>query len=68
MVWILPNSMLFTHNIVLLVTMDKFDLNPIIVNINKLKPYNFWIQTQRIRSSNTKGKRSDNWSSAQNKL
>jgi hypothetical protein len=41
MVWILPNSILFTHNIVLLVTMDKFDLNLIIVNINKLKPYNF---------------------------
>jgi hypothetical protein len=39
MVWILPNSILFTHNVVLLVTMDKFDLNLIIVNINKLKPY-----------------------------
>jgi len=41
MVWILPNSILFTHNIVLLVTKDKFDLNPIMVNINKLKPYKF---------------------------
>ncbi len=38
MVWILTNSILFTLNIVLLVTMDKFDLNLIIVNINKLKP------------------------------
>jgi hypothetical protein len=25
----------------LLVTIDKFDLNPIMVNINKLKPYRF---------------------------
>ncbi len=29
------------NNIVLLVTIDKFDLNPILVNINKLKPYGF---------------------------
>jgi hypothetical protein len=32
---ILPN------NIVLLVIIDKFDHNPILVNINKLKPYRF---------------------------
>jgi hypothetical protein len=29
------------NNIVLLVTIDKFDPNPILVNINKLKPYMF---------------------------
>jgi hypothetical protein len=29
------------NNIVLLVTINKFDLNPILVNINKLKPYRF---------------------------
>jgi hypothetical protein len=29
------------NNIVLLVTIDKFDPNPILVNINKLKPYIF---------------------------
>jgi len=29
------------NNIILLVTIDKFDLNPILVNINKLKPYMF---------------------------
>ncbi len=29
------------NNIILLVTIDKFDLNPILVNINKLKPYKF---------------------------
>jgi hypothetical protein len=30
------------NNIVLLVTIDKFDPNPILVNINKLKPYRFF--------------------------
>jgi hypothetical protein len=29
------------NNIFLLVTIDKFDLNPMLVNINKLKPYMF---------------------------
>ncbi len=29
------------NNIVLLVTIDKFDLNIMLVNINKLKPYRF---------------------------
>jgi hypothetical protein len=29
------------NNIILLVTIDKFDPNPILVNINKLKPYKF---------------------------
>ncbi len=29
------------NNIVLLITIDKFDPNPILVNINKLKPYMF---------------------------
>ncbi len=29
------------NNIVLLVTIDKFDPNPIFININKLKPYKF---------------------------
>jgi hypothetical protein len=29
------------NNIVLLVTIDKFDPNPVLVNINKLKPYKF---------------------------
>ncbi len=31
----------FTNNTDLLVTIDKFDPNPIFVNINKLKPYRF---------------------------
>jgi hypothetical protein len=30
------------NNIVLLITIDKFDPNPILVNINKLKPYRFF--------------------------
>jgi hypothetical protein len=29
------------NNIVLLVTIDQFDPNPVLVNINKLKPYRF---------------------------
>jgi hypothetical protein len=28
-------------NIVLFITIDKFDPNPILININKLKPYKF---------------------------
>jgi hypothetical protein len=29
------------NNIVLFVTIDKFDPNPVLVNINELKPYRF---------------------------
>jgi hypothetical protein len=29
------------NNIVLLVTIDKFNPNPMLININKLKPYMF---------------------------
>jgi hypothetical protein len=29
------------NDIVLLVTIDKFDRNPKLININKLKPYKF---------------------------
>jgi hypothetical protein len=29
------------NNIILLVTIDKFDPNPMLININKLKPYRF---------------------------
>jgi hypothetical protein len=31
----------FPNNTILLVTIDKFDLNPMVVNMNKLKPYKF---------------------------
>lgn len=31
----------FFNNTMLLMTIDKFDPNPILVNINKLKPYRF---------------------------
>jgi hypothetical protein len=31
----------FPNNIVLFITIDKFDTNPILVNINKLMPYRF---------------------------
>jgi hypothetical protein len=38
--WFGPYRVLFflPNNIVMLVTMDKFDPNPILVNVNKLKP------------------------------
>jgi len=29
------------NNIILFVTIDKFDPNPVLININKLKPYKF---------------------------
>jgi hypothetical protein len=32
---------IYPINIILLVTIDKFDPNPTLVNINKLKPYWF---------------------------
>jgi hypothetical protein len=32
---VLPN------NIVLLVTIEKFEINPMLVNVNKLKPYKY---------------------------
>ncbi len=31
----------FPNNTILLVTIDKFDPNPMVVNMNKLKPYKF---------------------------
>ncbi len=34
------------NNIILLVTLDKFDMNLILVNVNKLKPY--WYVKQSI--------------------
>jgi hypothetical protein len=41
MVWTLLDIILFTSNIILLVTINKFDPNLVLVNINKLKPYMF---------------------------
>jgi hypothetical protein len=31
----------FPNNIILLINIDKFEPNPILVNINKLKPYRY---------------------------
>jgi hypothetical protein len=31
--------MLLSNNIMLLVTIKKFETNPMLVNVNKLKPY-----------------------------
>jgi hypothetical protein len=33
--YVLPN------NIVLLMTIEKFETNPMLINVNKLKPYNY---------------------------
>jgi hypothetical protein len=41
MVWTIQDPILSAHNIVLLVTIDKFDPNPVLVNGNKLKPCMF---------------------------
>ncbi len=32
---------LLSNNIVLLVTIEKFEINPVLVNVNKLKPYKY---------------------------
>ena len=48
---------LLPNNAVLLVTVDKFDPDPVIVNINKLKPTNVQRRDYRIcQASNTRGK------------
>jgi hypothetical protein len=38
MVWTYRIQYCLPFNIILLITIDQFDLNPILVNINKLKP------------------------------
>jgi hypothetical protein len=38
-VWFVQHTILFPQHIVLLVNIDKFEPNPILVNINKLKHY-----------------------------
>jgi hypothetical protein len=41
--WFGPYKIKFClpNNNVLLLTLDKFDPNPVLVNVNKLKPYQF---------------------------
>ncbi len=41
--WFCPYKVQFClpNNIMLLVTLDKFDPNPTLVNVNQLKPYQF---------------------------
>jgi hypothetical protein len=41
MVWTLLDTIFLPNNIVLLVTIDKFDPKLVLVNVNKLKPYMF---------------------------
>jgi hypothetical protein len=42
----------FPNNIMLLVTIEKFETNPMLVNVNKLKPYNTW--NLKFRKTNNK--------------
>jgi hypothetical protein len=58
--WFGPYKMYYClpKNIVLLVNIDKFERNPILLNINKLKPYKYlgkilW----RLEATIRKGKR-----------
>ncbi len=37
------------NNIIILVTIDKFDPNPILIYINKLKPYKFIIENKILQ-------------------
>ncbi len=41
MVWGLKDIILLHNNTILFVTIDKFDPNLVLININKLKPYKF---------------------------
>jgi hypothetical protein len=41
MAWTLSNTNFSPNNTILFVTIDKFDPNLMLVNINKLKPYKF---------------------------
>ncbi len=52
MVWSIQGKILLTNNNVLLVYVNNFEPNPILVNINKFKPYKYVDQTlKRIQSS-----------------
>jgi hypothetical protein len=41
MVWNIQNTICVANNIVLLVTIEKFEINLVLVNVNKLKPYKY---------------------------
>jgi len=43
------------NNIILLINIDKFEPNPILVNINKLKPYRYLGQVPRGLETTIKG-------------
>jgi hypothetical protein len=52
MVWSIQGIILFTNNNVILVSINNFEPNPILVNVNKLKPYTYVDQTLKgIHSS-----------------
>jgi hypothetical protein len=56
------------NNIVLLVNIDKFEPNPILVNINKLKPYQYLGQAPRGLVATIKGgKEHENSENKENK-
>jgi hypothetical protein len=41
--WVQPYKIqyVFPNNIVLLVTIEKFESNPVLVNVNKFEPYKY---------------------------
>ncbi len=41
MVWTIQIQYVLPNNIMLLVTIEKFETNPVLVNANKLKPYKY---------------------------
>jgi hypothetical protein len=41
MVWSIQGTILFTNNIVFFVYVNSFEPNPILINVNKLKPYTY---------------------------
>jgi hypothetical protein len=41
MVWTIHNIICVPNKIVLLVTIEKFETNLVLVNVNKLKPYKY---------------------------
>ncbi len=46
------------NNIVLLVTIEKFETNPMLINVNKLKPYKYMeCEVQKKKDANILGKK-----------
>jgi hypothetical protein len=52
MVWSIQGRVLLTNCLVIIVFVNNFEPNPVLVNVNKLKPYTYMDQTLKgIQSS-----------------